>query len=92
MQSVAIASLVALIWLDYHYLAIRPDKPDPALGMVYELNNHGSIVFLTKAEHFLMDWLFFGGLFGCTILTGMIYGAERRMRKATGIGQDRVSR
>jgi hypothetical protein len=36
--------------LFFSYCSSHPTQPDPRIGMLYPLNNHGSYVYLTKVE------------------------------------------
>ena len=40
----------------------RPTTADPLLGRIYELNNHGHVVYLTLREKTLFFAVMFGGL------------------------------
>ena len=53
------AGLAAISWISFIELYIyfgytRPRKIDVAAGRIYSLNNHGSIAYLTRAEHFFL--------------------------------------
>jgi hypothetical protein len=48
------------VWLDLRYDATRPPHPDPPAGRVYELNNHGSYVYLTADENMRLQLLGYG--------------------------------
>ena len=43
-------SLVAKFRLSFMYYSSRSPKPNPELGMIYPLNNHGSYVYLSNTE------------------------------------------
>jgi len=51
-------SFIAWICLWFHYDGTRPHAADPTAGRVYQLNTHGSIVYLNAQEHWLMISLF----------------------------------
>jgi hypothetical protein len=61
------AVLGAMSWFFFIELFIylaytRPHKIDVAAGRVYSINNHGSIAYLTRAEHvFLYAFAFVAG-------------------------------
>jgi hypothetical protein len=44
------ALLLATMGLEYHYAESRPKQSSRAIGRIYPLNVHGSIVYLTKDE------------------------------------------
>jgi amino acid permease len=48
------------IFLDYHYIHTRPEKPDPESGRVVYFNVHGSVVYLTQQENLRFQVLFWG--------------------------------
>jgi hypothetical protein len=48
--------------LGLHLDASRPTRPDPAIGRIYELNNHGHVVYLTLREQLTLWAVMFGGL------------------------------
>jgi hypothetical protein len=43
--------ITLLPWLSAHYQKICPTTPDEQAGIIYPLNQHGSIVYLTLAQH-----------------------------------------
>jgi hypothetical protein len=64
---IAIALVMAIficlgldVYLNYHYVYTRPERPQPDIGRIYLLNVHGSIVYLTKQEDSLLNWAFQG--------------------------------
>jgi hypothetical protein len=57
----AIAGFLSLgldVYLQYHYMLTMPKTPHPELNLVYPLNVHGSIVYLTRNQHLFIDILF----------------------------------
>lgn len=36
--------------------------PEPKIGKIYQLNTHGSIVYLTSNEHYFLYSLIFAGI------------------------------
>lgn len=38
------------LWLIFSYYSSRPTKPNPALGFVHPLANHGSYVYISDSE------------------------------------------
>ena|SRR5436190_682060 len=44
------ASFGAYLWLFYRYFSSRPSRPQPELGLVHALNNHGAYVYISDAE------------------------------------------
>ena len=70
-SAVCAASFSTNLWLTFSYAASRPRQPDPALGIVYPLNNHGSITYLSNSEATGMGLLmmaFFIGLLATVII------------------------
>jgi hypothetical protein len=53
------------------FFGTRPHFPEPDLGRVYELNNHGDIVYLTLAEQ-VQVYGTMGAGFCCLLLAGVI--------------------
>ena len=54
----ALAEFMGLIVLTQYYQATRTEFPESKLGRIYELNEHGRIVYLTLPEHCLVLFLF----------------------------------
>jgi hypothetical protein len=50
--------LVGRIVLAAYFVGVRPAKPQPELGLTYELNQHGGIVYLTHFESIVLVALF----------------------------------
>lgn len=48
--AIAVASFGAFLLLFFAYFVLRPAQPQPMLGMVYLLSNHGGRVYVTAAE------------------------------------------
>ena len=63
---IAGSALLAIYWLYliYSYDGSMPRAPQPHDGRVYPLNTHGSIVYLTKSQHY---WLTFVGGLGSSL-------------------------
>ena len=64
-----------ILW--YHYAFSRPAVRQPEAGRVYGLNTHGTVVYLTSHEHFLLYFLMVAGLV-CFFLTAAFYGIGKR--------------
>jgi hypothetical protein len=85
------AAVLALIsWISFFELYIyldytRPHNIDVGAGRVYSLNNHGSIAYLTRAEHvFLYAFAYAAGVL--VLLAAVLYNGTRaanaeRLRK-----------
>lgn len=43
-----------------YYATTRPHHPDPAVGRVYVINNHGTYSYLTRSEQWRLWCLEFG--------------------------------
>jgi hypothetical protein len=48
--AVCAASFGTEMFLFFSYFNSHPTKPNPALGLIHALNNHGSYVYLSEAE------------------------------------------
>ncbi|HXP46132.1 MAG TPA: hypothetical protein VN810_02585 [Terriglobales bacterium] len=40
------------------YYRDLPNKPQPELGRIYPLNNHGFLLYMTRQEELQQDWSF----------------------------------
>lgn len=65
--SMVLGGIAVAIWFGFivlfeHYSATRPRRPDISSGRIYQLDNHGSYVYLTKSEQWRLRRLEFGGL------------------------------
>jgi hypothetical protein len=40
----------------------NPQKPDPATGHIYAMNDHGSYVYVTRADYLRINGMMFGGI------------------------------
>ena len=61
LMAAGIASMVALSALSMYFLGHRPPSPQLALGFTYELQQHGTVIYVTRIEHLLMasqPWAF----------------------------------
>lgn len=57
------------LWEQYAHS--RPTVPDPAVGRIYALNEHGVVVYLNSAEKYRLD-LFIWAAGGCFLLAILI--------------------
>ncbi len=48
--ALCIAGFPSYLWLFFQYQSTRPDHPQPDLGFVHALNNHGSYVYINDVE------------------------------------------
>ena len=69
-----------------YYYETSPRKPQPKVGEIYKLDNHGDIFYVTKTESELVWYAFYCGMFG-SLLTGAIY--MRFGPKRIGLGRTR---
>ena len=46
--------------------------PLPNVGRIIPLNNHGTIVYLTKQEDSQLNWILIGGM-ACGICAGLLF-------------------
>ena len=80
-----VASLAAVAWFGYlglqlQYAFTRPTSMQPGLGRLYALETHGSVVYLTHNEVFLLHTLgeTAGGLVVAVIVLGLIIKRRER--------------
>ncbi len=66
------ASLGAYLWLFYHYFSTRPSNPQPELGLVYALNNHGAYVYISAVESTGLAFLMWAFLAGFAAAVGIV--------------------
>jgi len=51
---------ISAVWIAMNYFGFhRPRTPIPAEGRLYPFNDHGTVVYLTRAEHLLTVDLWF---------------------------------
>jgi hypothetical protein len=79
-----IASFLCHMWLFGDYQSNRPPQPQPEIGRIYPLSNHGTIVYITDVEATELYFLFFAlfpllGSAGFCITSGK--GLENPTRK-----------
>jgi hypothetical protein len=60
----------------YHY-SDRPNVPRPEVGRIYSSNSHGSVVYLTRSENYLLNILVFGGIL--PVLVGFLLNKRWRV-------------
>ena len=64
-------------WWGMFYLAFhRPTMPNPTKGQLYPFNNHGTVVYLTRAEHLLTV-----DSFGYCVMVGFLLAALELKQK-----------
>jgi hypothetical protein len=69
------ASFGVYLWLFFSYFSSHPTKPNADAGFVYQLNNHGSYVYLssTEATGLALLWVaFFAGFSSVLIAGGVV--------------------
>jgi hypothetical protein len=76
---VALVSWTASFVLWYHYAFTRSDVRQPESGRIYPLNTHGSIVYLTSHERFLLYGLMVVGAVCFLLTAGLHYIANRQL-------------
>ena len=77
--AVWIGSLIFRVYLIDEYSRTLPREPQPSIGRVLTLNNHGTIVFLTREEDSRLTWLFVAGM-ACGICAGILsLGLRKRI-------------
>jgi hypothetical protein len=55
LQFASLAVWFGSLGLFLQYSVTRPRCPDPAIGRVYSINNHGRIAYLARSERLLLD-------------------------------------
>ena len=77
----AIAALVCFAFGISFYRDI-PNNPEPSLGRIYPVNNHGIVLYMTKREELQQERAFIlsGVLFAVTFFLDCIFDlSERRL-------------
>jgi hypothetical protein len=69
-----------LLWV--YWDCAMPRHPDAAHGRVWELNTHGSVVYLTTNEHFTLE-----GLVGAGVVLGAIAGWRWQVERRKNWGE-----
>ena len=78
-----------LFWLTDHYAKMCPLEPDEQVGAVYRLNDHGSIVYLTLAQHRKMvaGQAYLVGAILCFVAVEIWSSRQSRANKVSGPGK-----
>ena len=70
------AAFMAYRGLFVLYANTKPRLPDPSIGRIHSINNHGKIAYLNGAENLLLD-----GLVGTAVtLFGIAFAVDRWKR------------
>ncbi len=64
-------SLFLWVYMINQYSQTLPKEPQPSMGRTISLNNHGTVVYLTKEEDSRLTWIFGGGM-ACGIFAGAL--------------------
>ena len=85
LSAIAVLSGGILFWMNGHYFNTCPKAPDIASGHIFPLDNRGTFVYLTLAEHNKITASIdvFGGAIACSIcaeLFRLIWKELRRTR------------
>ena len=75
-----ISALLFRVYLINEYGRTLPKEPQPSIGRIIKLNNHGTVVFLTRDEDSRLTWLFTGGM-ACGICAGVLSFGLRKSGK-----------
>lgn len=78
-EVVGLSSWIASFILWYHYALTRPAIRQPEGGRVYPLNTHGTVVYLTSREHFLLYSLIVVGVVCFLLTAGFYYYGKRQL-------------
>jgi len=76
----AIAALVCFgFGVSFYYRGL-PDKPQPTVGRIYPLNNHGFIMYMNEREQTQQRKAFiaFGGLFAVAVVLDLVFDISDR--------------
>lgn len=73
LAAVGLGSWVASFVLWYHYAFTRPAVWRSKRGRIYPLNTHGTYVYLTSHEHFLLYVLIVIGITCSLLVIGIHY-------------------
>jgi hypothetical protein len=68
----------------YHFEAISPTMPIAAAGQVYQMNNHGHLFYVTRAQYRLFHILLWG--WGLGVLAAILNYRWKVMRNLTPDG------
>ncbi len=81
--ALALATLAAALALTIHLVRTLPRAPEPTVGRVIPLNEHGTFVYLTAAENLLHKGLFVASavLFGGAVLIDLLADPFRRRHR-----------
>lgn len=87
---IGMTTFLSFMWLFFDYQANRPRQPQPQVGRVYPLSNHGAIVYKTDVEATGLYFLFFAfflpfGLAGFCITTGKGLANPSRKQYLVGL-------
>jgi hypothetical protein len=63
-----IANFGTTLWLTNLYIATRPATPNPSLGLIFALNVHGSLHYLTRIESASVTLTFWCGWIAFVVL------------------------
>jgi len=66
-----ITSLMLSVYLSLYYMQSMPRSPQPDIGLVFPLNIHGTIVYVTKQQDSFLTWSFWIG-FSTGLTAGII--------------------
>jgi hypothetical protein len=65
MLVVTFTCLGLYVYLELDYMHSMPRAPQSELNRIYPLNIHGTVVYITKEQDSLLNWLFWmTGIFG----------------------------
>jgi hypothetical protein len=62
--AICAASFGSYLWRFHLYFSVRPTQPEPELGLVHRLNNHGSFVYVSDVESTGLALLMYAFLVG----------------------------
>jgi hypothetical protein len=76
----AVCSLLAFLCLEFWFFKTSPKSSDSALGAIYPINWHGTIVYVTPVQQLETDALFWGSV--ALFLTALAIELRVKLRRA----------
>jgi hypothetical protein len=62
---------IGAMGVSFHYDATRPEMPRPRLGQIYELSNHGHVVYISFDDGLLFYGMMLVGMAGWITTIGI---------------------
>jgi len=75
LASVAAGSWTFHVYLWSRFMEVQPRVPRPADGLIYPMNNHGWIYYLSAAQNTQLSMLVYSAI-GCFVLAAILSGVK----------------